>query len=248
VVEEIVMQKGIVAAVVALLIAAAVAWFLLRPKPVPPPPPAPAEQPAPQKPADAPLPPAGESDAQVRKALAGVTLRPELQKWLAGAGDLLDRWAVIADNLAEDVSPRKQLAFLAPAKKFTVIEKRGKIQLDLSSYQRYDLFAEVVASVDAKSFAAAVRELHPLLEAAYHKLGYPERKLDEVAQKALRRLAEAPVAEGPVALVSSGALYKFKDQKLEAQGPVEKHLLRMGPRNTKLIQAKAREIMSALRP
>jgi hypothetical protein len=241
-----VMQKGIVA-VVALLIAAAVAWFLLRPEPVPPPPPPP-EQPAPQKPADAPLPSAADSDAQVRKALAGVTLRPELQKWLAGTSDLLDRWAVITDNLAEDVSPRKQLAFLAPAKKFTVIEKRGKIQLDLSSYQRYDLFAEVVASVDAKSFAAAVRELHPLLEAAYHKLGYPERKLDEVAQKALRRLAEAPVAEGPVALVSSGALYKFKDQKLEAQGPVEKHLLRMGPRNTKLIQAKAREIMSALRP
>jgi len=241
------MQKGIVA-VVAILIVAAVAWFLLRPKPVRPPPPAPPEQPAPQKPADAPLPLAGESDAQVRKALAGVTLRPELQKWLAGNGDLLDRWAVIADNLAEDVSPRKQLAFLAPAKKFTVIERRGTIQLDLSSYQRYDLFAEVVASVDAKAFAAAVRELHPLLEAAYHKLGYPDRKLDEVAQKALRRLADAPVADGPVALVSSGALYKFKDPKLEAQGPVEKHLLRMGPRNTKLIQGKAREIMSALRP
>ena len=32
----------------------------------------------------------------------------------------------------------------------------------------------------------------------------------------------------------------------ESLGPVEKHLLRMGPRNTKLIQSKAREIAAAL--
>jgi hypothetical protein len=41
-------------------------------------------------------------------------------------------------------------------------------------------------------------------------------------------------------------LWQFADEKLESQGPVEKHLLRMGPRNTKLIQAKAREIAQAL--
>ena len=47
-------------------------------------------------------------------------------------------------------------------------------------------------------------------------------------------------------LEAKGALYKFAYDQLEAQGPIEKHLLRMGPRNTRLIQAKAREILSAL--
>lgn len=234
----------IIGVVVALALAAAVAWYLLRPAPVAPAPPPP-QQPAPQPIADAPLPLPAVSDAQVKSALSAVSPRPELQTWLA-AGDLLDRWTVIADNLAEDVSPRKQLAFLAPEQKFRAAGKEGNEQIDLRSYQRYDLFAEVVASVDAKEFAAAVRALHPLLEATYHKLGYPDRKLDDLLQKALQRLIDAPVVEGPLQVVPKGALYRFAVPELEAQGPVEKHLLRMGPRNTRLIQSKAREIAAAL--
>ena len=234
----------IIGIVVALAVAAAVAWYLLRPAPAPPPPP-PAAQPAPPKIADAPLPLPAESDAQVRKALSAASPRPELQKWLA-AGDLLDRWTVVADNLAEDVSPRKQLAFLAPEKKFRAVGREGNEQIDPRSYQRYDLFADVVASVDAKAVAAAVRTLHPLLESMYHKLGYPDRPLDDLLQRALRRLTDAPVIEGPLQVVPKGALYHFAVPELEAQGPIEKHLLRMGPRNTRLIQAKAREITAVL--
>lgn len=235
----------IIGVVVALALAAAAAWYLLRPAPAAPPPPPPPEQPAPQKIADAPLPLPAVSDEQVRAALVAVSPRPELQKWLS-EHDLLDRWTVVADNLAEDVSPRKQLAFLAPEKKFRAVGKEGNEQIDLRSYQRYDPFAEVVASVDANAFAAAVRALHPLLEATYHKLGYPDRKLDDLLQKALQRLIDAPVVEGPLQIIPRGALYQFAVPELEAQGPIEKHLLRMGPRNTRLIQSKAREISSAL--
>ena len=235
------MQKqGIVIGAAAVLIAGAIVYFAVRPKPEPPPPaPPPQAQAAPPRPADAPLPPAGTSDEQVRKAMAGVS--PKLADWLKQDA-LLDRWVVIVDNLAEDVSPRKQLPFAAPSKDF----KARKGELDPRSYQRYDLFAEVIGSIDAKAFAAAVRELHPLLDSAYHQLGYPDRGYDEVAQKALQRLIDAPAIEGPIALAPKGAVWRFADDKLEALGPVEKHLLRMGPRNTKLIQAKAREVAAAL--
>ena len=57
----------------------------------------------------------------------------------------------------------------------------------------------------------------------------------------------APVVDGSVEVKPGrGALYEFADEKLEKQGPIAKHLLRMGPRNTKLIQAKARELAQAL--
>ena len=237
------MQKTI-PVLVALAVAAAVAWFLLGRKQEPPPPPAPQTQ-APPPPSDVPLPPVADSDAQVRKALQPVSPRPELQKWLA-QDDLLTRWATVADNLSEDVSPRAQLAFLAPDQKFRALEKDGKEQIDPRSYSRYDAFAAVVGSVDAQAFAAAARTLHPLLEAAYHKLGYPDRKLDDVARGALQRLASAPVVEGPLELVPKGAVYKFALPELESQGAVEKHLLRMGPANTRIIQSKARELASAL--
>jgi hypothetical protein len=232
-------MKKIVAAVVVVLILAGGAWYFLRPKEAPPVPP-PAAAPVPPPPADAPLPPSAESDALVRKALSGVS--PQLAKWLS-EGALLERWVVVMDNLGEDVSPRKMLDFLAPKTPFRATARN---EIDVRSYQRYDGFAEVIQSVDAKAFAAAVHGLHPLLEAAYHKLGYPDRKLDDLAQKALQRLADAPAVEGPVKLVPKGALYRFADEKLEAQGPIEKHLLRMGPRNTRLIQDKAREIAAAL--
>jgi len=175
----------------------------------------------------------------MRRALGNVS--PLIASWLQQDA-LLDRTVVVADNLAEDVSPRKQLPFLAPAKPFSA----PKNVLDEHSYRRYDGFADAIASIDAKTLAAAVRELHPLLESAYHKLGYPDRSFDSVATKALQRLIDAPVVEGPIPLTPKGAIWRFTADQIEALGPVEKHLLRMGPRNTKLIQNKAREIAAAL--
>jgi hypothetical protein len=43
-----------------------------------------------------------------------------------------------------------------------------------------------------------------------------------------------------------GTIYFFSAPELERLGPVEKHLLRMGPRNTRIIQAKARQMERAL--
>lgn len=239
------MRNKILAAAALVLVAASV-WYALRPQRPPPPSPYPPPQvkttPAP---ADVPLPPVADSDARMRGDLSSASPRPEWAKWLSQS-DLLERAAVVLDNLAEDASPRKQLEFLAPQGNFRIIEKKALPTIDPRSYQRYDAVADVIGSLDAKVFAQAVRALHPLLEAAYHRLGYPDRKLDDVTQKALQRIIDAPVVEGPIQLEPKGAVYKFAYDQLEAAGPVEKHLLRMGPRNTKIIQDKARQIAAAL--
>ncbi|MCA1826673.1 MAG: DUF3014 domain-containing protein [Myxococcales bacterium] len=234
------MKKPILWVVIALAVVA-VAAVLLWPKPAapPPPPPPPQAQAAPPGPADIPLPPSETSDQLMRKVLGNVS--PLIAKWLQ-QDNLLDRTVVVADNLAEGVSPRKQLPFLAPAKPFSA----PKNVLDERSYKRYDAFADAIASIDAKTLAAAVRELRPLLESAYHKLGYPDRTFDSVATRALQRLVDAPVVEGPIPLTPKGAIWRYSADELESLGPVEKHLLRMGPRNTKLIQIKSREVASAL--
>jgi hypothetical protein len=214
---------------------AAVAFFALRRQTPEPAPQAAQSEPAAAKPADAPLPPAQKSDAQMRKDLASLSPRPEWAQWLA-ASDLLDRFVVTVDNVAEDVSPRKQLDFVQ-------VKPQKTDRLDTA---RYDLIADVISSLDAKGVAQVVRDLHPLLESAYHKLGYPDRKFDQVAAKALQRIIDAPVADKPPRLVPKGLVYAYADEKLEKLGPVEKLLLRTGPRNTKLLQAKAREIAAAL--
>lgn len=194
---------------------------------------------------DALLPPVQTSDAKAQGLFGAVSARPDVQGWLK-SGDLLNRFAVVIDNLAEGVTPRKQLAFLAPKQGFVAQAKGGKLVISQESYQRYDQVGDAVGSVDAQAFAKAVRELHPLLEATYHQLGYPGRKLDEVLAKAAQSVLDAPVVEGEVAVEKAGSLYFYADSKLEKLDPVEKHLLRMGPRNERLIQAKVREIAAAL--
>lgn len=200
---------------------------------------------APAPAADAPLPPSAESDARVREALSGVSPDDLFHRWLASADDLLNRLAVIAVSLSEDRSPVRELAFLRPSQPFGAVRSGGGFVVSRRSYARYDVFAKAIASLDAERVAGAYKTLHPLLESAYHGLGYPGQPLDRLVARALQRIVDAPVRER-VAVQRAGSLWVFADANLETQGGVEKQLLRMGPRNTRLVQAQAREVARAI--
>ncbi len=202
-------------------------------------------------PAPAPIPETGQAvgaDRQ-RELLEAISISAWYRKWLA-LGEATERWAVVTDNLAEGVSPRRRLAFLAPRERFTTTRRGDTQVISAAAHARYDDFADVVGSVDVAAAVRAYRELHGPLEAAYRALGYPEGSLDRVTAAALKRLASAPVRDGGVVVEAGGtgpdALYFFAAPELERLGAVDKHLLRMGPRNTRLIQAKARQLERAL--
>src|SRR5947209_11753659 len=164
----------------ALVAAAVAAYFALRsPAPVAAPPPAaPVTKAEPAAPQDAPLPPPEQRDTSVRGQLAEVS--PQLAPYLTQK-DLLERWVQVANNLAEDRSPREPLSFLPAPGKFVVSGEK----IDAKTYARYDSFAGLVGSVDAKKFASAVGTLRPLLTTAYHSLGYPNQSVDELARRSL---------------------------------------------------------------
>jgi DUF3014 family protein len=232
-------RAGIAAAAVAVLAVAGYLAFRRRAE-APLPPPLPASETA-QPPVDVPLPPAAASDQTLRHDFASVS--PLIAAWLAQP-DLLDRLAALVNDLVRDESPRKQLDFLAPKQRFATV----KGHIDPKSYARYDGVADAIASVDAPKLASAIRAVHPLLQSAYHRLADPNRDFDDAARAALQRIVDAPVVEGDIAVTPRGANDLFSDEKLEVLGPVEKHLLRMGPRNERILQAKAREILTALKP
>ena len=100
-------------------------------------------------------------------------------------------------------------------------------------------------NVDALVIAYAA--LRPALETAYRALGYPDGSIDKAAARALHRIELAPVRDGEVAVVEgTGATWAYADPALERLGDVERQILRMGPRNGRILQAKAREISQAL--
>jgi hypothetical protein len=241
------LSKGEWAAVVlAVLVVGSAVWVWLRKPAEPPPPTSQAAETAGQQAPAAEAAPAAVSPAQARSSLSAVSSNATFQKWLAGVEDVVARWAVVTDNLAEGVSPRKALEAIGPKQPFRAVERGGKSYIAPESYARYDEFADVVASVDAKALAGAYRGMHGALLAAYRALGFPTGSIDAATLRALHRLEAAPVAQGEVELTPDRGVYQLADPKWEQLREVEKHLLRMGPRNTKLIQAKAREVEQAL--
>lgn len=185
--------------------------------------------------------------ATTRSLLESLSPLDAFRRWVADA-DAVRRWAVVTDNLAEGVSPRRQLTAFAPAQPFSVSSEGAGLTVSPASYRRYDAFADAVAAVDVPNAVRVYRALKGPLEAAYRALGYPDRVFDQVTERALLRLERAPVRDGPVEVVKTEGLYAYADPALEALGAVEKHLLRMGPRNERLVQAKAKALREALFP
>lgn len=244
----------VVWAVVVLVLAAAGVggWYWYRSRQAPAPGPVPAATgPAdtvsrPAIPAVEPLdlPPLEASDSTVQRLVEGLSSHPRLAAWLA-TDDLVRRFVTTVANLAAGASPSR-VGFLAPDEPFSVRDTAGRLVIDTASYRRYDLLTEAVASLDTEGSARLYRQLHPLFEDAWGELGIPDLTFDDAMARAMGNLLAVEVPDGPVEVEQDEAVYRFVDPEAEALTPAAKHLLRLGPRNARRIQAKLRELADAV--
>lgn len=199
----------------------------------------------PTMPPRADLPPLDSSDALLRTLAATLSSNPAWAKWLL-TDRLARRFVASVDNVAEGRSPKPHLGVLAPSGEFKAKERRDAATIDPASYRRYDVVADVIASLDVKGSARLYQETRPLLRDAYKQLGYPDRNFDDTLAKAIRQLLATPEPAGDVALRPAVKSWKLADPALEELAPAQKHLLRMGPENEKKIKQKLRELAEAL--
>jgi hypothetical protein len=241
--------------VLGVLVAAGLGWYALRggstPAPVatPAPPVAqvpPPTQPEATQPAAEGLPPLGQSDARVRELVGALSSAPELQQWLA-AEDLVRRFTTAVGNIAEGESPRAALSFMAPPGAFQVVERDGRTVIAPESFARYDAVARVVSSLDAQASARVYRTLKPLIDGAYKEISRPGQRFDQTLARSIQNLLDTPIPEGDLEVVDTpGVNYTYAAPELERLSAARKHLLRMGPTNARALQAKLRELRSAL--
>ncbi|MEM7349884.1 MAG: DUF3014 domain-containing protein [Acidobacteriota bacterium] len=204
-----------------------------------PPPPAPPEEPEPE------LPLLDESDTLIRSLAETLSQHPRLAAWLA-PDDLVRRVVASVVNVANDESPNPHLGFLEVEGGFKVEEDHGDLYLDPSSYRRYDQLIEVFTSLDSAASLRLYHRFEPLFDEAYQELGYPAGDFDNALIKAVDRVLATPIPEGKVGVKRRVTNYRFSDPQLEALGPIEKQLLRMGPANARKIKQKLRLVRSAL--
>jgi hypothetical protein len=191
------------------------------------------------------LPPLDQTDPLVREILGALSSRPELAAWLATDG-LIRNFVAAVDAVANGATPSAQLRSSAPARPFTAESRGGRYVISERSYQRYDGIADTAAALDANGLAHAYSTLRPRLLQAYRELGYPEGNLDSAVERAIRRLLDTPLVEREIEVTPAPVLYQFADPRLEQLSAAQKQLLRMGPRNQRIIQDKLREVALAL--
>jgi hypothetical protein len=193
------------------------------------------------------LPALDQSDDFVRQMMRNLSPHGKLGEWLR-IKNVIRVFVAAVDNIANGKSPRPQLGFLSPGQAFPVTEKGDRIYLDPKGYGRFDIITDAIVSFSSTRTAQVYQKLRPLFQEAYRELGYPQQDFHATFIQAMKRILDAPIVEREVLLKEEGKglNYVFIDDGLENMSEVQRHLLRMGPKNTQKIQQKVREIALAL--
>lgn len=182
-------------------------------------------------------------DELLRRIASQGSPSPELSSWLAADG-VLRRIAASVLLIAGGRSPRNMLGFIQIPDSFKVVDtlvaSKGKgddrILMAPESHARYDVLARVLKASDVPAWGRGYRRLRPHFDAVFAEVGEPGQRFDDVLAAAIRRVLAARVPEGPIELVERGAVFLYADPALESLSEVEKHMIRLGPSNSKAVQ------------
>ncbi len=215
------------------------------PPAAPEPAPAPAPDVAPEPVPAAPPLTLETSDTALRQQFAP-ELTPGPLASVLQTDNLVERGVAVIDGISNGVLQYKLLPVLPPEGKFAVRKRGSQAVMDPAGYARYDAYAKAIESLDTDLLVAAFHRFRPVLEEAYAMLGYDEAEFDNTLVRSLDTVLAAPVEEGLLEIRKVEAVYKFEEPRLERLPELHKQLLRMGPENTRRIQAQARALRAGL--
>jgi len=188
---------------------------------------------------------AGDRDRLVRAAAAGLSSHPELASWLVH-DRLLRRFVSAVEAVAGGYSPRDEVGFVRPQRAFMVRENEGALVITSSTFRRYDMVADVLASLDTEGTVELYRKLGSQLEEVYAEVAWASSNFDSRFREAVDHLLELEVPSGPYEVEQRAIVYAFAEDELERLSDAQRQLLRMGPSNALRVQAKLRELRSAI--
>lgn len=163
------------------------------------------------------------------------TFGPALEALLV-RDDVIDRLVAAIDNLPrkqipENIRPVGQLAM-----QFHPEFGNSAITLGRGSYERYNMYVNLIASSDLDAAYDTYQRFYPLFQQAYERLGYPNAYFNDRLVDVIDHLTSGPVPDKPLTLVRPNVLYEFADPDIEALSSGRKLLIRMGPDNAATIK------------
>jgi hypothetical protein len=185
------------------------------------------------------------SDGAIKSAVMALSEMPELARVLVD-DDLLRRFVVFTNNLAEEQLADSHHLIRAPESKFKVYRQADKEWIDSASYQRYTVYAEILDSMDTETMMTLYKTYKPAVSDIFAEVGDPSEDFESRLIDAIDHLLDTPEVPVPVEVYTDSVMYKYRIDRIEDLSGPQKQLLRTGPENMRLIKAKMRELRDAL--
>ena len=207
----------------------------------------PIQHPMPEPRLDAtPTPPLEESDGTVMQTLRELFGAEPVEAFLLPR-DVIHRLVLLVDSLDRDALPLWLRPVRRAAGAFQISTDADRVEIAAANAARYEPYVAALERVNASSLAAAYQRYYPLFQDAYDRVGNPRtRYFNDRLIAIVDHLLATPVVDEPIALVRPKVIYLYADPQLEALSSGQKTLLRMGRSNAARVQAKLREIRSAI--
>jgi hypothetical protein len=118
--------------------------------------------------------------------------------------------------------------------------------MDPSGFSRYDGFAQWVNRIDVAAIVELLDDYDQIATEALSRMGVGDFDIRSTVLAATTEILATPIAPENAELMKREANWVYIDPELEALSSLQKQVLRMGPENSGIIQAKARELRGAV--
>jgi hypothetical protein len=159
---------------------------------------------------------------------------------------IVHRFVATVDNLPRKTLPPRYLPVKPPGGAFVTTGSDEALVIGADNAARYAPYVRLIDAVDAKTLAGIYVHFYPLMQQDYRALGYPNGYFNDRLVQAIDDLLAAPDVTAPPALAQPKVLYVYSDPELESRSAGQKIMMRMGSENSARLKAKLREIRAEI--
>ena len=185
------------------------------------------------------------ADTYARETIETVNGGKALAQFVAG-DYIVERAVAIVDALRGGEVPYKLLPVGRPSKPFPVSDDGLRVTMDPSGFNRYDGFAQWVNGIDVMAIVELLNDYESIATEALSRMGVDDFDIRSAVLAATTEILATPISSEGAELMKREANWIYMDPELEALSSLQKQVLRMGPENSEIIQAKARELRGAV--
>ncbi|GAA0855068.1 DUF3014 domain-containing protein [Aliiglaciecola litoralis] len=185
------------------------------------------------------------SDATIKTSLLNIANYEAAAKLLVN-DDLLRRFVVLTQNIANKSTANNHQVVVEPEEDFKVYNQAGQTFIDAASFKRYTPYVETLTSMETDALVSMLETYKPAMQDIYAEIGDPQDDFKFVMMDAINHLLDTPEVPVPIEVHTDSVMFKFKDERLENLSSPQKQLLRTGPENMRRIKAKLRDIKQAI--